>query len=235
MIVELSILFAFGAMLCWGIGDFLIQKTVRKVGDVETLAFIGLIGGVFLIPFIVKDIGLIFSLQNLLLLLILGIITFIVALFNFEALKVGKLSVIDVILELELPVTIVLSYIFLRESLSGIQFAFISLIFLGLLLIATKSFKKNIWKGIEKGFFLGIVTAIGMGAVNFLTAVSSKNISPLMAVWFPWVIFTIFCFVVIIRKRELKKFSRNFMKFKALIIFMGIFDTLQRFPLIVLL
>ncbi len=37
MIIELSILFAFCAMICWGFGDFLIQRTVRKIGDVEAL------------------------------------------------------------------------------------------------------------------------------------------------------------------------------------------------------
>src|SRR3989344_1564105 len=213
MIFELSILFAFGAMLCWGIGDFLIQRTVRKVGDVEALAFIGIIGSVILIPFILKDINLVLSVQNLILLIVLGIITFVVALFNFEALKVGKLSVIDMILEFELPVTIVLSYIFLKESLTGMQFAFISLIFFGLILMATKTFKGNVRRGIEKGFFLGVIAAIGMGGVNFLTAVSSKKISPLMAVWFPWVIFSIFCLVYIIKKGESRKFFRNAVKY----------------------
>src|SRR3989344_8118184 len=130
MIFELSILFAFGAMLCWGIGDFLIQRSVRKIGDIEALAFIGIIGGVLLIPFIIGESDLLFSYSNLLLLILLGVITFIVALFNFEALKVGKLSVIDVVLELELPVTIILSFIFFKERLTGMQFLIIFLIFL---------------------------------------------------------------------------------------------------------
>src|SRR3989344_5504787 len=169
MILELGIIFAFGAMLCWGIGDFLIQRSVRKVGDVEALAFIGIIGTIILIPFIAKDIGLIFSLPNLILLIVLGIITFIGALFNFEALKIGKLSVVDVVLEFELPVTIVLSYIFLKESLSGIQLLLISLIFIGLILMASRNLKGNVWKGIEKGFFLGVIAAVGMGGINFLT------------------------------------------------------------------
>ncbi len=226
MIFELSILFAFGAMLCWGIGDFLIQRTVRKVGDVETLAFIGIIGGVLLLPFIIYEKSTIFTIQNLLLLLVLGVITFVVALFNFEALKRGKLAVVDVILELELPVTIILSYVFFKEKLSGIQFFIIAFIFIGLILMALKTFKKDFWKGFEKGLLLAVITALGMGLVNFFTAVSSKNISPFMAIWLPWIIFTIFCFIVIIRRGELKKFSGNFMKFKTLIIFMGIFDTL---------
>ena len=226
MILELNILFAFGAMLCWGIGDFLIQRSVRKIGDIEALAFIGIIGGVLLIPFIIGESDLLFSYSNLLLLILLGVITFIVALFNFEALKVGKLSVIDVVLELELPVTIILSFIFFKERLTGMQFLFISFIFMGLILIATKSFSKVNLKGVERGVLLGVIAAVGMGVVNFLTGASSKAISPFLAVWFPWVVFTIFCLVVIIKKKDFKSFIKNAGKYKFLILGMGVFDTL---------
>ncbi len=214
-------------MLCWGFGDFFIQRTVRKIGDVEALAFIGIIGSVILIPFILKDADLIFSLPNLLLLSVLGVITFIAALFNFEALKVGKLSVVDMILEFELPVTIVLSFIFFKEVLSGLQFLVIFFIFIGLLLMAVKSFSRKLSiKGIERGVLLGVIAAVGMGVINFLTGASSKTISPFLAVWFPWVIFTILCLVVIVKKKEFGKFVKHAGKFKWLILGMGIFDTL---------
>ena len=49
---ELGIIFAFAAMLCWGFGDFLIQKSTRKFGDVETLFFISFFGAVVLFPFV---------------------------------------------------------------------------------------------------------------------------------------------------------------------------------------
>lgn len=35
-----SLLFAFGAILCWGVGDFLIQRNTRAVGNIEALAWI---------------------------------------------------------------------------------------------------------------------------------------------------------------------------------------------------
>jgi hypothetical protein len=37
--IPLSIAAALGAMLAWGIGDFLIQRVTRHVGDVEALAW----------------------------------------------------------------------------------------------------------------------------------------------------------------------------------------------------
>ena len=76
MIIETSLLFAFLAMLCWGFGDFFIQRTTRKIGDVESLAYIGIIGSIILLPFVIKDFSLLFSFKNLALLFLLGIITF---------------------------------------------------------------------------------------------------------------------------------------------------------------
>lgn len=223
--LNISILFAFLAMFCWGIGDFLIQRTTRKIGDVEALAAIGIIGSVALFPFIIKNISIIFTVPNLLLLLVLGIITFIAAIFNFEALKKGKLSVIDIILEIELPITIILGYIFFKERLTLIQFSIISLIFVSIIMMASKSLNSLKLK-LEKGVFLAFLGAIGMGIINFLTAASSKQISPLMAIWVPWTIVSIMCLVYIYQREGFPKFIKNSIKFKYLILFMGIFDTL---------
>lgn len=222
---EISALLALGAMLFWGIGDFLIQRSTRRVGDVQSLAFIGIIGAVGLTPFVIKEIPLLFSLSNMMLLLFLGIVTFFVALFYFEALKKGKLSVIEVIVELELPVTIVLGFIFFRETLSILQMFFISLIFIGIVLMATKSFE-HFKTRLERGALLALISAIGMGIVNFLTAASSKQISPLMAIWVPWIIVFVMCIIYVAKREGLKKIFTNSLKFKYLILFMGIFDTI---------
>ena len=223
--IEVSVLFALGAMLCWGFGDFLIQKCTRKIGDVESLAIIGVIGSIFIIPFIIKDFNLLFSTSNLLLLLVLGVITFVAALFDFEALREGKLSVIDVIIELELPITIVLGFIFFKEMLSLLQFLIISSIFIGIILIATKSFSH--WRvRLEKGVILAFIAAIGMAVVNFLTAQSSRQISPLMAIWIPWVIFSVMCLVYIWRREGFSKLLKNSLRYRNIVIAMGIFDTL---------
>jgi bacterial/archaeal transporter family protein len=222
---EASIIFAFLAMISWGFGDFFIQRTTRKVGDLEALAFIGIIGSLGLLTLVANDFELLFYIPNMLLLLFLGLTTFIIGVLDFEALKKGKLCIIDVVLEIELPVTIALSFIFFRESLSAVQLFITSLVFIGIMLIATKCFNKKHFK-IERGVFMAIIAAIGMGLINFLTATSSKSISPLMAVWFPWVIFTILCLIVIARRERVPKLISNFKKFKMLILAMGIFDTL---------
>src|SRR3972149_4886431 len=121
MALNLIIVFAFLAMLFWGFGDFFIQRSIRKVGNVETLAWIGVIGTIGLFPFVLKDIPLLLNPVNSVFIIGLGVITFIAAMFSFKALKDGKLSVVDVVLEVELPITIALSFIFLGETLTTKQ------------------------------------------------------------------------------------------------------------------
>lgn len=225
MAAQASLIFAMLAMVCWAFGDFFIQRSARKIGDLETLTYIGIIGVLGLLPFVIKDFYLLNDFRNIMLLLILGVVTFIAALVNFEALKKGKLSVIDVIFELELPVTIALGFVFFRESLTFSQAMAILAVFLGIIMISTKSFSH--WKGmLEKGVLIALVGAAMMGVLNFLTASSSKLISPWMAVWFPAVVFTIISLVFICRREGLGRFIGNGVRFRKVVLAMGVFDTL---------
>ncbi len=226
MFIEVSLFIALGAMLCWGIGDFFIQKTVRRLGNIEALALIAIIGSVFLLPFILKEIHLLKSPQNLFLLLFLGIFSFFIAILNFEALKQGKLSVIDVILEIELPITVLLGIIFFREIISRQQIFMMLLIFTGILLIAKQPYKKKGSFTLEKGVLFGIFAALGLGVINFLTAASTKQISPIMAIWFPWLIIAIISLGLIAKRESLSKFVYNTKKYKLIILITGVIDTL---------
>jgi len=224
---ELSVLAAFGAMLCWGFGDFLIQKSVRKVGDIEALAFIGIIGSIMLLPFVVFELPLLFSFENLALLCFVGIVTLVVALFDFEALKQGKLSVVEIVLEIELPATVLLGFLFFAEIVSTQQIILILFILLGVGLISLSNVsKRQFLKGLEKGILLAIISGIGMAFLNFFTAVASRKVSPIMAVWAPFVVFTIPCLAIIWRREGLKKLAANASKYKFTFLGMGIFDTI---------
>ena len=90
--MNIAILLAFGAMILWGMGDFLIQRCVKRVRNLETLFWITLVSSIALFPFIYKSLpGL--SGWQFLVLLVLGLIGFLGAYIHFEALDVGKLSV----------------------------------------------------------------------------------------------------------------------------------------------
>ncbi len=227
MIAELSVLAAFGAMLCWGFGDFLIQKSTRRVGDIEALAFIGIIGSIGLLPFVVFELPLLFSFENLALLCFVGIATLVIALFNFEALKKGKLSVVEIVFEIELPTAVVLGFLFFAETISTQQIVLILFILFGVALISlSNASKQQLFKGFEKGIAMAIIGGIGLAFLDFLTAAASRKVSPIMAVWAPFVVFTILCLAIIWRREGFKKLAANASKYKFTFLGMGIFDTI---------
>ena len=114
MNISFDIFAALGAMLCWGFGDFIIQKATRVIGDMEALAWIGVFGSIGLLPFVWHDFSLVANRSNFGILLILGIVTFIIGIVNFEALRRGKISIVEVILEAELPIAVLLGLVFFR-------------------------------------------------------------------------------------------------------------------------
>ena len=172
------------------------------------------------------ELPLLFSAENLAFLFFAGIFTFVVAVVLFDALKKGKLAVIDVVFEIELPITVVLGIFFLHEVLTFLQFLLIAVIFSGILLIGLESLNlKKLSKNIEKGFLIGLIGAAGMGFLNFFTAFGAKEISPLMIIWVPWVVFMAVSLAVIISRKNLKRLFFNTKKFPRLILAEGILDT----------
>ncbi|MDO8628289.1 MAG: DMT family transporter [Nanoarchaeota archaeon] len=222
----LALLATFGAMLFWGLADFLIQRSVRKLGDLRPLSYIGAFGTLALLPFILNDFTTLINQQNLYLLLLLSILGLFVSWINFEALRKGKISVVDVIFELELPVTVILGFIFLNETFTTLQLSAILVIFLGLILVATKKFNWKHQQGIERGVFLSIITAIGLGIINILTGTAAQQASPFLAIWFPWFFIFLATLIIDTSKNGWKKYCQGIQKYPTLIITMSIFDTL---------
>jgi len=224
MLVFESLVFAFLAMLCWGFGDFFIQHSVRKTGDIETMAFLGLLGALILSPLVLPEIFLLFNSGNLVVLFMLGVITLATSLITFEAFKRGKLSVTEVVIELELPITIILGAVFFMESISLTQLAIIGLIFVGLILVATKSFS-HYRSFLEKGIFIALIAALLMGATNFLVGASARQLAPVISIWSAWLFTGLVGLLIIFRREGVKKFTSNVIKHKWLVIATVIFDT----------
>lgn len=148
MSVSIGIGLAFVAMLCWGIGDFLIQRSTRKIGDFETLLAITGAGAVILLPFVWRDIGGLFNGGfDVKILLVGSFILFAAALLEFEALKRGKISVIEPIWSLEIPTSVFLAYTILSEKLSGTQLLIIFSLVVGLFLVSYRG------KVLSRSFF----------------------------------------------------------------------------------
>src|SRR5688572_15072909 len=184
-----GVLLAIVALFGWGIADFFVQKSARKVGVATTLFAGGLFGTVVLLPFVIRDLGALARPEDLTVLLAFGGIGLITALFSLEAFRKGKLAVIGPLMGIELPVTILLAVALRGERLSAPQLLLIAVVFLGIFLTATKHPFVTERKPLEKGVLLGLVGAVTLGVHNFLTGVASQDISPVMAAWFGRAVF----------------------------------------------
>lgn len=180
----MGIAFAFIALICWGVGDFLIQRSARKFGDWAALFYITLAGAIITFPFVYKDLDAVFEPFNLSILLVSSLVILFAALFDFEALRVGKISVVEPIYALEVPITASLALFVLKEVPNPAQAIFIFTLISGIFLVSVRSFKhlRNIH--LEKGVWLAVLATIGMGIANFLFGVGARTISPLMINWF---------------------------------------------------
>jgi len=209
--ISTGIALAFVAMLCWGFGDFLIQKSARKVGDWETLFFVSLIGAIIVLPFfLMKDLVMIFSSwKNIAVMGSAGIIISIAALLDFEALRRGKLAIVEPIWSIEIPATAILAFVVLDEHITLIQV----LLIVGLVAsMALVSFRDRSISGkifIEKGVFLAFVAAITMGGAQFLIGWSARIVDPISINFFiDFIMFLVTCAYLVRHKRLRGSFSR---------------------------
>ena len=183
MTTSVGIALAFVAMLSWGIGDFWIQKSARKVGDLEALFFITLFGAFVLSPFAYPKLPALlhaprethFSIGALCLVLLIS------ALLDFEALRVGKLAVVEPISSFEVPVAGLIAFFFLGERISANTILLIALLLLGLALVSLKKEFKLKHLLLERGTLLAFLGALFMGAANFFMGFSSRLSDPIMA------------------------------------------------------
>lgn len=218
------IIFAFGAMLGWGIGDFLIQRTVKRIGAIGTLLWITLFSSFVLLPFVINDLDSI-TVRQMIILVILGVISFASGFVHLKALDIGKLSVVETILSVELPLTIMLGMVFLSEKLTTMQILLTILLFIGIIMVSVDFTKLRTKDFLEKGSLLALLSSALVAMVNFLTAVQAKEINPIMALWLPWLACGLFCLGYLSRHGKLSEFRASCRSSWKLILMMVIVDT----------
>jgi len=223
----MGILLAFLALFSWGLGDFLIQRSARKFGDWVALFYITAFASIILFPFIYHDL-IRFVLQNksLFILLAAGLITLFAALLDFEALRIGKISVIEPVYAFEVPVTVLLAMLFINEYLNLIQAILVFGIMFGIFLVGTRSFHhfKNIH--LEKGVWYALFATIGMGAVNFLFGLGARQVSPLMINWFTSFFIALVSLFYLASKSRLNEIYSDWKGHKRLILGVSIVDNM---------
>lgn len=189
-----GILLALVALLGWGFADFYAQRAARKLGISATLFSGSVFGLVALAPFAWGDLALLAVPRHAALLALAAAIGVFTALFSLEAFRQGKLAVIEPIMGLELPLTVLLAVALRGERFGLLEGAAFAVIFLGVTLAASsRPLGSRLRDGgkLERGVLLGIVGAVGIAASNYVTGVASQDISPVLAVWSGRAAFTV--------------------------------------------
>ena len=224
--MSIGIICALVAMLAWGFGDFLIQRSLRKTGDWETLFIITLFGTIILLPFVWHELPTMFSFKTATsgILLGAGIMLFLAALAEFEALRRGKLSVIEPTWSLEIPTSILFAFLILGERLSTTQiFIIIALIF-GLFLVSYRGqvFTKRFF--LERGVVISIFAALLMGAANFFVGWGARETDSLLVNFAVNIFSLVGAGIVLIMQRKFFKAFRDFAKYPRELTLMCVLD-----------
>ncbi|MFA5999577.1 MAG: DMT family transporter [Candidatus Paceibacterota bacterium] len=221
----MGILLALIALFSWGLGDFLIEKSTRKFGDWIALFYITTFGSIVLFPFILNDFVIYFNIHFFLLLLS-SFVMLLGALLDFEALKVGKISIVEPIYALEIVVVVFLSIFIINEKLNLLQTLLVIASMIGIFLVSTKSFShfKNIKT--EKGVWYAASAAICMGTATFLFGLSARETSPLFINWFVDIFIMISTLIYLTVNSRLKEIVIDMKENKRLIFSVSFFDNL---------
>jgi len=221
-----GIALAFVAMLCWGFGDFWIQKSTRKIGDLETLFFITFFGAVVLAPFAYKNLPALFSgsWDTIIVILVLCVVLFFAAILDFEALRVGKLAVVEPIWSFEVPGAALLAFFILGEKVTLFQIALIVALLTGLVLVSLKrntNFRKVL---LERGTILAFFGAVMMGAANFFMGWSARLSDPVMANFLSDVFIAVLTGLILIFTGRFRSTIRDIASNKSVLLQMSIAD-----------
>lgn len=224
---SLGVIAALVAFVGWGLGDFLIQRGTRIIGSVETLFFIGLAACVGLFPFVASELAVLTP-SDWLSLLILGVSVLVASYMDFEALRQGKMAVIEPIVGLELPLTVVFAVTLGHEVLGTTELLLSALVFAGVILaVATRLDHLHYHKRLlEKGVLFALAAAFGIALVNFLVGENSRELSPLTAVWFGHSFLALACGIVLLVSGKVRLLFRHFKKHPYTILGFSVLDNL---------
>ncbi len=228
--MQYGILFALVALLGWGLADFLIEKSTRKIGDAASLFFITAIGSLILLPFVYKDIGPLLSghmgTTELWVLMGAGLFALTASLFDFEALRIGKIAIVEPIYAIEIIGTLLLTGFVIDEWLTFGQTVLVLAVTLGIILVSLKSFAhfKNIH--LERGIVYAFIAALFMAGENFLTGYGSRLTNPLLTNWIIDMVITLVMLGYLVTTQQIKSLGRDLWTHPKLILSVSIADTI---------
>lgn len=226
MDIPLGIIFGIIAMIGWGTADFFVAKAVRKTNVFKTFVWSQIIGLIlFFLIFSVFFKFPILSLATIGIILIAGFLGTISYLAFYKGLQVGKVSVISPIAACWAVVTVILSLIFLNETLTVLQAIGVSLAILGAVLASFRlhDLLKLKLRKLATGLEYAIIALLAWGVYFVFIDVLVTELS-----WFLPMLFikTVAVFYLLIYSGATKKnisFPKNV---KFFIILIGILEVI---------
>jgi len=216
------------AMLSWGFGDFMIQRSAKKLGDWETLFFITAFGTIVLVPFVWRELPSLFvgSGNNLFILISAALLLLAASLLTFEGYKKGKISVLEPLLSFEIVSASLLSLFILRDHVGPLQIGLIVVLMVGLFLVSTRERVKVRSFFVEKGVFIFLLGSIIMGGADFLLGWGSRTTDPLMANFIMNIVMATVSGLFILANPESRASMREIRANRALLLVMSIADNI---------
>ena len=204
MHANIGIALGLVAMICWGFGDFAMQRSIRRLGDWETLFVLTFFGAIIIYPFVGRDVAMLNARVDASYFILIGTALILMAatLLTFEGFKHGKISVLEPLFSFEIPAASVLAFAVLNDHISWLQAAVIAVLTIGLFLVSfrEKTVSKKMF--LEKGVAIFFVGAILTGFADFLLGWGSRTTNPLLATFVLNLIIAALSLIYILIRRQ---------------------------------
>ena len=164
------------------------------------------------------------SRETLTVLAVLCIVLLLAALLDFEALRVGKLAVVEPIWSFEVPVAGLLAFFILSERISPFQIFLIAGLLVSLAFVSLKKQFRLRHILFERGTLLALLGALMMGAANFFMGWGARLSDPLMANFISDVFIAAVMGAALLSRGRFRQTLRDIRKNKALLLQMSIAD-----------
>lgn len=140
--------------------------------------------------------------------------------------QIGKLSIIETIIGLELPLTVMIAVFIGGKEIATSTLFFILIICMGVMLTSVKELGSlKLHKHMaERGILLAMAAAVLSSFANFFYGHASQTISPLVTVFVIHLIVAVLCFFVLVVNRQVKETYKNIFKYPKLIFLQTFYD-----------
>jgi len=171
----------------------------RVFGTSRALFYVALGTTIILLPLGYKELIATWNGVTFWYLLGTSVVVIIAAAFDFQSLKIGKMSVVEPIFAGEILIAALVSMFFLKEFLSPLEFVLALLVMSGIFLVSAESLAAFRQVRFETGVSLALVAMVGMGFMNVLIGEGAREIGVWGTLLFINALVTLFMIAYLVR------------------------------------